>query len=79
MVNNRQPLDVFGQNCDIMTAIFQEISSGSRMSDSGIKAEQSYVHVQSSSGTNATFCPSRCSIKEVPAASSEVAAAPGRG
>lgn len=78
-MNNRQPLGVFGQNGDIMTATFQEISSGSRMSDSGIKAEQRCVPVQSSSGTNATFCPSRCTIKEVPAASSEVAAAPGRG
>lgn len=60
---------VFGQNCDIRAATFQKISSGSRISDSGIKVVQSYVHVQSFSGTNATFCPSRWTIKEVPAAS----------
>lgn len=47
---HRQPLDVFGQNRDILTATSQERSSGSRVSDSGIKAEQRCVPVQSSQG-----------------------------
>ena len=82
-MDKKQPLDVFEQNYDIITAAFYQISSSSKVSDSEGKADPSYhfsrAIFQSSLGTNATSCPSKCTIKKVPATLTlEVATAPER-